>query len=103
MIYLITSIFHDPHEFLKGRTRTFGYYLNFTDAFEAVKNNYADMQECLYNYLIIEELHEGIHSLVGKEYWFSWVGEKSLGENSGKWVACEKPDWAVGTINWGIG
>jgi len=103
MIYLITSIFRDPHEFRKGHTRTFGYYKALLDAINAVENNYGDMQECLYNYIVIEELHEGIHSLVEKEYWYNWVGERSLSENSGKWVLCEKPDWAAGTINWGIG
>jgi hypothetical protein len=103
MIYLITSIFRDPRKFQYGSTRTFGYFHDLDNAISAVENNYADMQERLYNYIVIEELSEGVHSFVEKEYWYNWVGERSLSENSGKWVLCEKPDWAAGTINWGIG
>jgi hypothetical protein len=76
-------------------TRTFGYYRGYDNARLAVKENYCNMHECLYNYLVMERIGEGIHALCNKEKWFKWKNRK--------WTPCKKPAWAKGIINWALG
>jgi len=74
--------------------RTFGYYKDESEAHEAIAENRCNMQECLYNYLVLENIDEGIHPEVISEEWFRWED---------KWVPCEKPSEFLGIVNWGLG
>lgn len=76
-------------------TRTFGYYRGFQKALQAVKDNRGNMHECLYQYLVMERIGEGVHALVEDEHWFKWSDKQ--------WVFTEKPRWAIGFANWAIG
>lgn len=75
--------------------RTFGFYKSLYLACDSVNDNYGNMQEGLYNYLVIEKMYEGIHPPVTEEFWYAW--------QDSKWTACPKPDFAVGVSNWALG
>lgn len=74
--------------------RTFGYYEDYWKAKNCVANNYGSMQECLYNYIVVEKIGEGIHALPETEEWYRW---------DERWVPCEKPMECEGIINWALG
>jgi hypothetical protein len=75
--------------------RTFGFYEHHWDAYKAVRDNVGSMHECLYDYIIIECIEEGIHPVVLQEEWYRW-DEK-------KWEATTKPKEFKGIVNWALG
>jgi len=77
--------------------RCFGYFLDKQKALTATDENWADMHECLYNWLVIEKIPEGLHAMPKEEIWFEW----DSGLNS--WIHIKKPIWSKNIINWGIG
>ena len=77
--------------------RTFGYFKLYDAAKNAIDNNTGNMQECWYNYLVLEYIPEGIHGKAENEEWFEWY------DKDGAWIECEKPAWAQGIVNWAIG
>ncbi len=79
----------------KRDTRTFGYYKGWNKAYAAVKENRCNMHECLYTYLVMENIGEGVHALCTDEQWFKWTGKR--------WKDCRKPAWAKGMTNWALG
>lgn len=78
-------------------TRTFGYKWGYPQAIEAVMENHGNMHECLYNYLVMERIGEGVHSLAKDEVWFKWSVRKQA------WKPCKKPNWSNGMVNWALG
>lgn len=58
-----------------GSTRTFGYYNEFEEADQAVKENRLDMHEYLYKYIIVEQIGQGIHPWVKNEWWYKYNPE----------------------------
>lgn len=98
-MWFITSIYLAVPENKESSTRaetkrTFGFYSHPADAIEAVVTNRCNMHECLYNYLVIENIGEGIHPSAEYEEWYKWED---------KWVQCLKPEPLVGIINWALG
>jgi len=98
-MWFITSIYlakpEDAESPSRAETkRTFGYYSDAKVACAAVAENRCNMHECLYNYLVIENIGQGIHALADEEIWYRWED---------KWVQCPKPDALVGIVNWAIG
>ena len=100
-IWFLTSIVVD--EILKGPrgeiktkrfTRTFGYYRGWNKSYQAVKENRCNMHECLYQYLVMERIGEGVHALAADEQWFKW---------NDKWTPCRKPKMFRGFTNWALG
>lgn len=92
LIYIVTAIEPDNY-----RSRAFGFFFTLNEAFDAVLQNHGNLHECLYDHVVIEKLGPGIHALCLREYWFRWnIKEK-------KWKTCDKPVFATGLINWGIG
>ena len=77
------------------RSRTFGYAPNLRTARRYVKNNVGSMRECLYDYIVIEKIQPGIHSLTDKEEWYKWDDKK--------WIPCDKPSEFLGVTNWALG
>ena len=63
-MYFITTIGHLPEGNYKdmGSTRCVGYYENFNDADETVRNNRCDIWETIYDYCMIEKVDEGLNS-----------------------------------------
>jgi hypothetical protein len=78
--------------------RTFGFYDDYRHAYLAVERNYANMEECLYDYLVMEYMEEGIHPTVHAEYWWQWNKEINC------WKSLqEKPKEFVGIVNFALG
>lgn len=96
-MWFITSIV------LKTREQhTFGFYSKYNDAIEAIKNNTGNMEECLYDTLVLEYIEEGIHSLSHLAEWFVW-SPRTPTQKKG-WTPIEKcPDEFVGIINFALG
>lgn len=44
-----------------GSTRVFGYYTDKDVAIESVKTNALDIRETIYDYMIVEEIVEGLY------------------------------------------
>lgn len=65
--------------------RCIGWFDNTKEALDAVKANKGDMHECLYNYIVIEEVPSGVWKLVTNEVWFTWSMARE------EWVPCKKP------------
>ena len=59
-----------------GYARTFGYYVNSNDAKEAVKYNYSDIFESMYDYMVIEHIEEGLYTPASGRLFFKWNHEK---------------------------
>lgn len=103
-IFTITAIVAiDPYD-TEGKktfgnskpTRVFGYYGTLKQAIEAVKDNRGGMDECLYQWIVIEEIPEGIHASTIEEYWFEWIAQR--------WQPIEqKPERFRSIVNFGIG
>ena len=101
MSLFVTAIayYPDKEEYNKPYKcmRVFGHYFDIDGAKNAVSTNYGNMNECLYNYLVIEDIGFGIHALAEKEWWYRFSDQKN------GWVKIKRPEWAGGTINWAIG
>lgn len=97
MNYFITSIYDKPGIFIHRKARrTFGYFHSRKEALKAVKENFCNINECFYNYVVIEGIGEGIHARVDEEYWFEWK------DNS--WNKLEnKPELFNGIVNFALG
>ncbi len=110
MSFFVTAIAYYPNSDEKKykepfrTTRTFGHFADLERAKKAVETNEGDMHECLYNYLVIEEIPYGIHGLTVEdkdetkhEWWYTYL------EGTQWWVSIEKPKWSRTYTNWGIG
>jgi hypothetical protein len=80
------------------QSRCFGYFTDKGESIKTVKTNQSDLHECLYDYIVIEDLKEGLYcgmEFAPAEIWFQWNGTE--------WVECIKPDFAKSIFNWAIG
>jgi len=87
----VTSLYIDDNT-SKFDSRTFGFFVNMEDAVETVRRNIGNLEECLYDYVVIGE---GIHAEVKSEKWFKWDEEKG-------WTDCDKPSELVGIVNFAL-
>jgi hypothetical protein len=78
-------------------TRCWGYYFEADDALEAVKQNVGGMDDMLYNYLVIEQVSEGIGATAQALWWFRYDNAFE------SWVPCECPLGDACPVNIGIG
>ena len=93
-IYTVTSVTEN------GKTsRCWGFYLKYSSAAEAVKKNFGGLDDCMYDYVIIEQYEEGILGSAVAKQWFKY---KKV-PNNVEWVEINPPEWSEGIINWGIG
>lgn len=100
MIYTITA--YPPARDSDGlipNGRVFGYLPTLDAAMEAVITDAADMHECLYTHIVIEEVPPGIHALAAAVQWFTWCDEG----DGGWWQLCAAPEWSRGIINHSMG
>lgn len=63
-----------------GDERTFGYYTNKEKAIDAVKHNALDIHETIYNYVIVEEVEEGLYNPSCTRWWFKYTGNDTYTE-----------------------
>jgi len=99
-MYFLTALWRKAEEGFEPTVRSercFGYYSDKQKALQAVDENWADMHECLYNWLLIEKIPEGIHATPEEEIWYAWD------DGVEHWVHVEKPIWSKRIINWSIG
>jgi hypothetical protein len=96
-MFFITSLaYYTSSNFTLPKSRCFGFFDSLEKAKTAVACNSGNMHECYYNYLVIEEISEGVHAFPISQYWYIW--SEDLG-----WVPTTKPEFAKGISNWSIG
>ena len=112
MSFFVTAIAYYPEDTEKKydkpykRTSTFGHWPNFEGAQRAVSINEGGMDECLYNYLVIEEVAYGVYGRIQLmdpdnpakgEWWYEWQHPDG---QEGHWVPMTKPEWSFGMVSW---
>lgn len=98
-MYFITGIEDlDPEWGTKGTHRCFGYKETFDKADQAVKENRCDINETIYNYVVIEFIKSGIHSICLENRWFY-----KFDYDKGIYEPIEEPGEVKGFCNFAIG
>ena len=77
--------------------RCWGFFGSFEDAECAVLENDADIYECEYEYMVIEDYRMGLMTIGKDPHWYQY------NYTTEKFNPIETPDWAVNIVNWGIG
>jgi hypothetical protein len=105
-IFTVTAVVADG----KFPSRCFGFYFDRDEALDAIRVNYADMEECYYTYIVLERQSDGIHAHATQMAWYEWVGPHSLSDSGveGRWVELQGeenwPEFSHGIMNFnGIG
>jgi len=82
-----------------GSSRCWGFYSDRDVAIRAVRENWTDMRECLYDYAVVEGYDEGIaHDHDPAEaQWFMW------NEEAQEYQMIDRPEAVVGFGSWAIG
>lgn len=98
-MYFITAIQSNSQQGISLSKRCFGYHPDLYSAIDDVTDNVGNMRECLYDYIVIEHISPGVHSLADNEVWFKW------GENAptGWHLLHDKPAEFEGIINFAVG
>lgn len=100
-MYFLTAILYkakeEGYEPQPITERCFGYFEDRQKALHAADENWADMHECMYNWLVIEKIPEGLHAIPEEEIWYEW----DAGVNH--WIHVDKPCWSCNIVNWSIG
>jgi len=68
-MYFITTICVSNDDF---STRTVGYYFDREEAIARVKENYLDIWETIYEYVVIQKFGEGFYPDWDEEIWFEF-------------------------------
>src|ERR1035437_4470622 len=115
MTFFVTAIAFYPDDAEKRydkpykHTATFGHWPDLEGAQKAVERNEGGMDECLYNYLVIEEATDGVYGRIRLqvpddqskgEWWYHWEHPDC---QEGHLVKMDKPSWSISTIGWSIG
>ena len=66
----------DSYHFDIGGSRCWGFYPDKDTAVKAVRENWTDLSEYLYNYAIIEEFNEGLNGWTGNRWFFKFDVKK---------------------------
>jgi len=99
-MYFLTSLWRKAEKGFEAtikNERCFGYFADKQDALKAADENWADMHECMYNWLVIEKIPEGLHAMPEEEIWYTWD------DGTKRWIHVDKPVWTEHIINWSIG
>jgi len=97
-----------PEVWKKKHTRCWGYTDSFEKAEQAILENYTDIHECSYQWVIIEEHIMDVFAIgTGLFQWYHWNEEKEdvpeWQNGPGGYERCRQPDWAKSVVHWGIG
>lgn len=63
-----------------GANRTFGYYADRDVAIRMVSLNNLDIQECIYQYAVIEHIPEGLYNPAIERLFFKWNEDEEIFE-----------------------
>jgi hypothetical protein len=101
-IFVISTMELDEDALQRGKYRsrhhrTPGFYHDLKMATEAVIGNFCDIQDCSYNYIVIEEIVDGIYPRPLSDHWFKWSRKED------KYKPCKKPDALANVFGFGIG
>lgn len=105
-IFVVTVFGKEDSDVLR-RQRTWGWYSTWAAAAKAIQENHTDMFESLYyDVAVIEEVDEGILGESVERGWFS--AKEGPGEGNATWLhpivtKMDRPEWASGICNWGMG
>jgi hypothetical protein len=95
VIYVVT-VLREHHDKV-WESRSMGWYSDQNKAIDAVERNVGSIEECLYNWCVIEEFREGMMAVASDHpVWFRWTPDN-------KWESTATPEWSKGTVNWGLG
>lgn len=97
-MYFITTI-QEKNGVIKD-SRCVGYLKSEYEAVRIVTNNSYDIFENLYNYVVIENLEEGIYQYDPNSQWFELYIDV---EGNPKYRKIERPEWVCGFGGFGIG
>ena len=100
MIYTLTTTIGDwGKEGATCNKRVWGFYFTEEKARNAIVENIGNMQDCMYDYLVLERWPaEGVIAMADQEIWFCW------NESSGGWQEIhDKPAFAKGVQCWAMG
>ena len=112
VIYTITSLYTAKPDLdnmtvigqLEYRSSLVGFYRSLDKAKQCVEEDWADFDEAgYYNYVVIERNVEGLYNINGFELDIQTEWWYKFDDDNNKWVVCEKPDWSVGIVGWGLG
>ena len=78
-------------------SRCVGYFSSFEKAEQIVKNNTYDLEETIYNYIVIENIPEGIYQYDQNAKWYKF------NRNTEKYDPCDKPKEMNHLVGFGIG
>jgi hypothetical protein len=67
-----------------AHSRTFGFFITEERAKNAVSNNEMGLHETLYDFLVVEQIDEGIYEPTTSQLWYEWIDDK--------WEECNAPD-----------
>lgn len=96
-MYFITGIEDlDPEWGTKG-TRCFGYKKTFENADKAVRENWCDINETIYDYAVIEFMRDEIHPDCLERWFYKFDYDKGIYE------AINEPEEVRGFCNFSIG
>lgn len=84
-------------------SRCFGYYPDKDETLTAVKENRGDLNEGIYDYLVVEKISEGMHSIAEEETGFRWVDMVVSYWTRGYWEEISKPPETASFANHAIG
>lgn len=113
-IYTITATYINekmsPKEFRFSHPdysrRPWGYFHSFEEVLDYLKTDNFNIQECLYNYVVVEEFCPGIPAFCDKEgqNWFKFNENWSyLSNDVSRWVLCERPKHLENIVNFALG
>ncbi len=87
-------------QWIPSRKRTFGFYNTYNEAYEAIEENRGSMEECVYDYIIMEYIEPGIHPQVHSVQWWAW----DIDKRCWKFLAeDDSPKEFFGICNWALG
>lgn len=80
-----------------GDTRCWGFYTDKQTAYDALHQNWTDMNETIYDYAVIEEYHEGISNHTRVRQFFKFDYDKK------GYFEIDEPDGYEHFISFSIG
>jgi hypothetical protein len=96
--YFVVVMTKDNGKHKHPQSRTWCFLDSLDEAKRIIEENITDIHECSFNYALIEEFKSNSLPCISKnEWWYYWDTLKD------KYVSCDKPEWAEGVCNWGLG
>lgn len=81
-----------------GETRTVGYFTTLEEAKKCIEENWGDIQECYYQYAVIEDVAPGLYkSTDSTSIWYKWSKSQE------KFLPIDKPAQLSSIVGFTIG